>query len=1209
MNPASATAITNPFPGLRPFLESEEHLFFGREHQVDAMVNKLAQRRFLAVVGSSGSGKSSLVNCGLRPALHQGRMASAGTNWRMAQFRPGNHPLAAMAKALAEDGVLFRNFEERGLPLVDIIDTTLRMSKRGLIDIVEQAALAKDVNVLVVVDQFEELFRYRQLVDGPQAGALQVDGHGFSEEATAFVKLLLELQEQKDCPIYVVLTMRSDFLGDCTQFAGLAEAINAGLYLVPRLTPEERRDAIVNPIRVQGAEIEPVLVTRLVNDVGDNPDQLSILQHALNRTWANWQEEGGKCPLALRHYEAIGTMEHALDIDAEKAYAEVATSGQLLSQRQRICEKLFQALTDKATDGRGIRRPTTLGSLCALTEATESEVVEVIEVFRHPSRSFLMPPAGEPLTKEKVIDISHESLMRVWQRLKRWVEQEAQAAQIYRRLAESSFLHAEGKANTLRDPELTIYQNWQLKRQPNKAWAERYAAGFDGAMAFLQRSVAERDVERAEKERRLKEETRRDLDAANRARLAAEDRQRLLRRGLIGMGALALMAAAAGSFAWWQLQQARLATARAFAATARAQLSSDPFDALVNGLAASGRLASVPGEAFEVLENLAKAVKENWQVDRITTGQGKVWTLVELNNGELISGGGEDSTLQRWRDGKASGPPIPTGQSGVLSLVELKSGELISGGRDGTLRRWRNGKAIGAPIQTNQAEIWSLVELKNGELISGGKKGTLQRWRDGKAISAPIQTSQGEIWRLVELKNGELISGGSDGSLRRWREDKEIGAPIQTEHGGVLSLLQLKKGDLISGGHRGSLRRWRDGRAMSPLIKTNQGGVLSLIELKNGELISGGSDGSLRRWRDDKPIGTNIPTGQREVWSLEELENGELVSGGSDGSLKRWRRGPAIGAPIETGQGGVLSLIENKNGELISGGRDGSLRRWRDNQPLGAPIATGQGGVWSLVELKSGELISGGSDGSLRRWRDGKAIGGPIKTGQGDVWTLVEMKSGELISGGSNGDLRRWRDGRLIGAPIKTGPQKVRRFFKLKSGELISAGEDGSLQRWRDGKAISAPIKTSQGEIWSLVELKNGELISGGNDGSLRRWRNGKAIGAPINTKQGKVLSLLELQNGILISGGSDGKIQRWRNFNRLGEPIKTSLDEVSRLVELKNGGLVIGGSDETLRRWNGKEVIKAACQELREHPALKTPQTASEFEASRTCRNLGYLR
>ena len=159
---------TNPFPGLRPFREDEEYLFFGRESQVDAMVDKLAATRFLAVVGTSGSGKSSLVNCGLRPALHGGLMARAGTAWRMAQFRPGSDPLRAMARALAKDGVLFRDYQAGGLTLAEIVDTTLRMSKLGLIDIYEQAHLGEDVNLLVVVDQFEELFRYRQLGAGQQ---------------------------------------------------------------------------------------------------------------------------------------------------------------------------------------------------------------------------------------------------------------------------------------------------------------------------------------------------------------------------------------------------------------------------------------------------------------------------------------------------------------------------------------------------------------------------------------------------------------------------------------------------------------------------------------------------------------------------------------------------------------------------------------------------------------------------------------------------------------------------------------------------------------------------------------------------------------------------------------------------------------------------------------------------------------------------------
>ncbi|MGA2411206.1 MAG: hypothetical protein ABSG46_12560 [Candidatus Binataceae bacterium] len=514
---ASGRMAANPFPGLRPFHEDEEYLFFGRESQVDAMVNILAATRFLTVAGTSGSGKSSLVNCGLRPALHGGLMAQAGTSWRMAQFRPGSDPMHAMARALAENGVLFRDHQAGAMTLTAIVDATLRMSKLGLIDLYQQANLGEDVNLLVVVDQFEELFRYRQL------GAGQPEN--VSEAAFAFVNLLLEAKAQAAYPIYVVLTMRSDFLGDCTHFPGLAEAINVGQYLVPRMTRDERRAAIYGPIGVGGAAIAPVLLTRLVNDVGDNPDQLSILQHALNRTWARWENEsGGVGPLGLEHYEAIGTMAHALDQHAETAYAE------LHSARERwLCEKLFKALTDKATDPRGVRRPTTLGALCALTDAAPAELATVIDVFREPSRSFLMPPAGEALAAETVIDISHESLMRVWQRLDKWADEEAQSAQSYRRLADSAVLHAAEKASLWRDPELQLALDWRRQSQPNETWALRYHPGFTLAMRFLTQSAEVREAERA----------------AERARFAKRQRVRRLVFGMalllaLGTGLVAL---------------------------------------------------------------------------------------------------------------------------------------------------------------------------------------------------------------------------------------------------------------------------------------------------------------------------------------------------------------------------------------------------------------------------------------------------------------------------------------------------------------------------------------------------------------------------------------------------------------------------------------------------------------------------------------------
>ncbi len=488
------TTVRNPFPGLRPFRTDEEHLFFGRERQIDRMVDKLAVRRFLAVVGTSGSGKSSLVNCGLRPALHRGYMGSAGADWRMATCRPGHDPIGALAEALAASGVLFAKPLGEGISNRELVEATLRMSGLGLVDIVRQARLPQGTNLLLVVDQFEELFRYHGGRGNPGAGP--------GPEASAFVTLLLETVAQQALPIHVVLTMRSDHLGDCAQFPGLPETINEGQYLVPRLSRDEIRAAITGPVTVARAEVSPVLLTRLLNDVGDNPDQLSILQHALNRTWAYWESEGGgRGAIDLQHYVDVGTMRTALDRHAEKAFAELADAGAAgaapaaLSDRQQLAAKIFRALTDKGTDVRGIRRPTALKDLCAITGASQSEIESVMDVFRKVSRSFLMPPKGEPLEPGTRIDISHESLMRVWQRLKEWADLEATDARQLRRLAESAELHrqlygadSDQVDGLLTDRELDIALEWRRRVKPNAAWAEQYGCDHALVERFIQRS-------------------------------------------------------------------------------------------------------------------------------------------------------------------------------------------------------------------------------------------------------------------------------------------------------------------------------------------------------------------------------------------------------------------------------------------------------------------------------------------------------------------------------------------------------------------------------------------------------------------------------------------------------------------------------------------------------------------------------------------------
>src|SRR4030095_5197698 len=249
--------------------------------------------------GAPGSGKSSLVRAGLLPALFGGVMTKAGSLWNTALLRPGGSPIRNLAAALLTTEL----WKEAARPAQLELETPLGRSGLGLIEAVRQARMPDNENLLIVVDQFEELFRF---------GHSQPE-RSTRDEAAAFVNLLLEAVRQEQVSVFVVLTMRSDFFGDCSQLEPLAEAINKGESLVPRLTRDQKKQAIEGPVKVSGAAISPRLVQRLLGDLGEDPDQLPIMQHALMRTWDHWcADHAPDEPLDLSHYEGVGGLREAL---------------------------------------------------------------------------------------------------------------------------------------------------------------------------------------------------------------------------------------------------------------------------------------------------------------------------------------------------------------------------------------------------------------------------------------------------------------------------------------------------------------------------------------------------------------------------------------------------------------------------------------------------------------------------------------------------------------------------------------------------------------------------------------------------------------------------------------------------------------------------------------------------------------------------------
>ncbi len=464
----AANMPPNPFVGLRPFERADSLLFFGRNNQSVDLLQQLHRTRFLAVIGSSGCGKSSLIRAGLIPKLEAGLMVGLNDRWVSAIMKPGDYPRRRLAASLLT--TLLQNQQSKTLTPEEFDKRIQEGGLAALLNVLAPALKNAETNLMLLVDQFEEVFRYRK----------------HAEETEDFVSLMLALSEQRSLPIYVVMTMRSDFLGDCDAFFGLPEALNRSQYLVPRLTRRQRKTVIEGPVRLYGQKITPRLVDRLLNDVGDNSDQLPIMQHALMRIWENWRQNPDG-PLDLPHYEAIGTFKKALSNHAEEALAGMS------AEELALTRQIFQALTDTDASNRKIRRPAYLSEIAAITGAGPERVLAVIERFQSAGRSFLVVTQTKEF-QDSLIDISHESLIRQWMRLGAWVHEEANDRDMYQRIVDQTKLYAEDNRRVWHDPDLEIALQWWQRKNPNAHWSRRYSNEFETAKAFLDASAQHRDA-------------------------------------------------------------------------------------------------------------------------------------------------------------------------------------------------------------------------------------------------------------------------------------------------------------------------------------------------------------------------------------------------------------------------------------------------------------------------------------------------------------------------------------------------------------------------------------------------------------------------------------------------------------------------------------------------------------------------------------------
>jgi energy-coupling factor transporter ATP-binding protein EcfA2 len=516
-----------PYTGLRSFTEEESLYFKGRDLQVDQITMLLEQNKFLMVTGASGEGKSSLIYAGLIPNARAGFFKAKYTNWVVADFRPERDAVHNMADALA------KTFESKPAT----IETELRRGFSSLIDLYTNSDFfideadepwqqleepqrknrkRKAANLLLIVDQFEEFFT------NPE----NFYNEAPSQDSQIVVNLVLETARiaiKRNIPVYVVCTMRSDYIGQCSAFRGLPEYIGFSQFFVPRLKRKDLKQVIEEPAILSGNRISQRLIERLVYDIAEGVDQLPILQHALSQIWL--EADRGNQEMDLIHYAKVGGMPPAelpddeqpefyrwfneLPLIRQNYYKEtglgriIEIHASILYENaweyynarhpeipvtqqgaKRIIALTFSCLT-KIDNSRAVRNRMTLEEIAEIinTPSYTSEVVSnVLDIFREPGNSFIRPfktddPATKKISPFTVLDITHESLIRNWNKLNTWANQEFEFYSTYLDFKKQlDRWKNSGKSNGFLLPigPLTYFENWYNKCKPNAGWIKRY---------------------------------------------------------------------------------------------------------------------------------------------------------------------------------------------------------------------------------------------------------------------------------------------------------------------------------------------------------------------------------------------------------------------------------------------------------------------------------------------------------------------------------------------------------------------------------------------------------------------------------------------------------------------------------------------------------------------------------------------------------------
>ncbi|WP_243902542.1 eIF2A-related protein [Aetokthonos hydrillicola] len=1157
----------NPYQGLAAFSEEDAAFFFGREKFVNDLVEAVNKQPLVAVIGSSGSGKSSVVYAGLIPHL---RMTE---NWLIESFRPGKQPFYQLASALV------RQLE----PEVDQIQQ-LR-SAAGLDKDIQQGLVTlqqitsriiernPDKRLLLFVDQFEELYTVRQ-----------------KEEQERFADLMLEAIDQKI--LTLVFTLRADFYGFVLAYRPFRDALQQfPPQLLSAMNPEELLRPIEQPAQKIEVQLEAHLAERILDDVGNEPGNLPLLEFALTRLWNKQQ----KRRLTHQAYDEIGGVKKALANHAEQIYQ------QLNEQEQKQAQRIFVQLVRPGEGTEDTRRIATRAEV-------GDENWELVSYLAGYKARLVVTGSDEKSGGDTVdtVEVVHEALIREWLTLREWMKKD----RLFRAWQERLRVVIHQWEETNRD-EGVLLRGVPLGEAEEKL-KERREELSPPEQNFIQQSIELRDrLLQQEEERRQQElETARKIAQESEARRKAAQRTT---RVTFGASVIVLVFAI---FAGYQWRQAEIQQIQTLLQSSEANLnSSHGLEARIASLTAGKILkhswwqAILPeiGLENQVLGELSQTIYDaGWELNRLEDHQNRVNSVVFSPNGKLLATGGSDGTARLW---DISGQPLALlngDQRSVNSVVFSPDGKLLAtGGSDGTVRLWDTSgqhKQL-VVFKVYQDSLDSVVFSPDGKLLAtAGIGATARLWDTSGQQLAVLKGDQRSVNRVVFNRvvfspdSKLLATSGTDGTARLWDtsgQHKQL-AVLKGHQGLVNSVVFSPSPDgklLATSGTDGTARLWNTSGQQLAVLKGDQRSVVSVVVSPDGKLLAtAGADGTARLWDTSgqhKQLAV-LKGHQDSVVSVVFSPDGKLLAtAGTDGTARLWdTSGQHKQLAILKGDHPSLigvSVVFSPDGKLLAtAGADGTARLWdTSRQQLALP----HGLVLGVIFSPDGKLLAtGGTDGNARLWDTSgqhKQLA-LLKGHQGTVGSVVFSPDGKLLAtGGSDGTGRVWdTSGQHKQLALLKGHQfwPVSVVFSPDGRLLATAGTDGTARLWDTSGQHKqlAVLKGHQGSVHSVVFSPDGKLLAtGGTDGTARLWDisgQHKQL-AVLNGDQRSVSRVVfSLDGKLLATAGGDHTVRLWDTSGQHKQlaVLKGHQDSVVSVVFSRNGRLLAtAGSDGTARLWD----------------------------------------